>query len=585
MNDLVGAEGDLTQAIKIPVANRTLFRRRSEIREKMGKYAEAISDVVIEGSSGTCWERHRYRASLYEKCKNYAAALSDYNAALSISPWGNSGLSQDYFAIGRMKAQLGNDEEAAKNFEKAIANGSVEAEQALKTIRNKQLVRKYYQQAYTKFNANNYAGALSDLDEALKMDSNYEDAYFLRGRCRLGLQDYAGSITDNNEVIRLAPRNAAAFSIRATAKRELGRLQEALIDFDKAIDLNSQDPSNFHGRGVTKQRLKNFEGAVADYARAINLKPGHIDARLSRATIYNERKEYNDAIQDCDLVLKLDSKRADAYNNRGFAKEQLKNSSGAMEDYEKAAELGNTWAKTRLSEMRITLKMQEEAARQQEEKKRQQDAINEYHQLEIERKVKLKEHEKEEQEQFTQAFLAVELDSKTGIKSPQEINAGFRQLEAQAFKLKYVNFYLGRAHFFDESAQKEQNAIRKKMLQENAIKDYRQAMEFDPFVEGAAERLEAIENEMRPKMSTTISGFFASPQTTTANVQLPTRNELTAEQCEKLDKMKQQMKMKLKKESPDPKSLSVTNGPNPFDDNNKERFSSDSKKMESILKP
>ena len=79
--------------------------------------------------------------------------------------------------------------------------------------------------------------ALSDCNEAIKVDRTYAPAYINRGNAYLSKGDFEHAFGDFNEAIRLDPKSAWAYS-------ERGDLYKAKGDFDHALaDFNRGDPA------------------------------------------------------------------------------------------------------------------------------------------------------------------------------------------------------------------------------------------------------------------------------------------------------------------------------------------------------
>jgi tetratricopeptide (TPR) repeat protein len=68
-----------------------------------------------------------------------------------------------------------------------------------------------------------YAGAVTALDEALRLDPSWVDGYAVRGAARSRLGDYEGAIADYEEILRLDPGNPSATLNRQNALAELSR--------------------------------------------------------------------------------------------------------------------------------------------------------------------------------------------------------------------------------------------------------------------------------------------------------------------------------------------------------------------------
>src|SRR5207248_2308850 len=81
-------------------------------------------------------------------------------------------------------------------------------------------------------------------------------------------KDFARAIKDYDEAIRLDPKFADAYHNRGSAWSDRKDFDRAIRDFDEAIRLDPKDPYPFNGRGDAWRRKKDYARALADYADA-----------------------------------------------------------------------------------------------------------------------------------------------------------------------------------------------------------------------------------------------------------------------------------------------------------------------------
>jgi tetratricopeptide (TPR) repeat protein len=168
------------------------------------------------------------------------------------------------------------------------------------------------------FNTQNYANAIEYYDEAIKLDSDFVDAYFYRGYSKRQINDLKGAIADYDKAIELKPDFVDVFTFRAQVKSDLKDSIGAFSDYHKAIKL---------------------------YDQVIKLKPDSANAFTDRGFVKWKSNDWKGAIQDFDFAIKLDPKNAQNYRLRGqikLSKPQLKKE--ACSDFLKAKELGDRQA-------------------------------------------------------------------------------------------------------------------------------------------------------------------------------------------------------------------------------------------------
>ena len=163
--------------------------------------------------------------------------------------------------------------------------------------------------------------------------------YFNWGNKKLDLGDYAGAIVDYTQAIRLKPDFASAYYNRGIAKKELGQYIAAIADYTETIRLKPDHASAYYNRGITKRKLEQYDAAIADYTEAIRLRPDHASAYYNRGIANSKLGKYFAEIADYDMTIRLKPDHAKAYNNRGAAKANLKQHSAAIADYDTAIQL------------------------------------------------------------------------------------------------------------------------------------------------------------------------------------------------------------------------------------------------------
>ena len=194
-----------------------------------------------------------------------------------------------------------------------------------------------------------YAAALKDYDTAIQIRSDYVEAYEMRASLKEFLGQHFDAIQDYDIIIRLRPDYAKAYVWRGNVKTKLGQHLAAIKDYDAAIRLNPDDDVAYHSRANAKLELEQYDAALQDCNTAIKLlqrddtpelaaylKP---DFFTNRGVVKSRLGQHFDAIQDYDAVIRSKPNYALAYQNRGFSKSALGQDLAALKDWYKAMEL------------------------------------------------------------------------------------------------------------------------------------------------------------------------------------------------------------------------------------------------------
>ena len=108
-----------------------------------------------------------------------------------------------------------------------------------------------------------------------------------------------------NNAIKLQPNYIDAYVNRGNAYYGLGQYQRAIEDYNKAILLKPDYAKVLFNRGTAYSKLSHHQSAIEDYNEAIRLKPDYVDAYYNRGYVYLNQGNNNlgclDAQKACAL--------------------------------------------------------------------------------------------------------------------------------------------------------------------------------------------------------------------------------------------------------------------------------------------
>ena len=117
----------------------------------------------------------------------------------------------------------------------------------------------------------NIENALSDFNEAIRLQPNYSKAYVNRGVAKYTLGDKQGSLSDYNEAIRLNPELAVAYFNRGNAKSDLGDDQGTLSDYKEVIRLKPNDSKAYNNLAFIYDKMGDKQKAQVYFLKAKEL--------------------------------------------------------------------------------------------------------------------------------------------------------------------------------------------------------------------------------------------------------------------------------------------------------------------------
>ena len=127
--------------------------------------------------------------------------------------------------------------------------------------------------------------AESILTVALKLTPSDSALMVDRAQARAGYRDYAGAVEDLNKAIKLGGGEADAFVFRASAYRHLDRLELALADIEKALALEPTHLGGLLERGILRRLREDNDGARRDWLGILLTAPGSPAADAARQNL------------------------------------------------------------------------------------------------------------------------------------------------------------------------------------------------------------------------------------------------------------------------------------------------------------
>jgi tetratricopeptide (TPR) repeat protein len=168
----------------------------------------------------------------------------------------------------------------------------------------------------TRLKQGDYAGALADLDAALRLDPQLADAYRHRSAARLLAGDLAGAEEDAKQAVALRPGVEAHAQCGAVFQCEQD-FAAAVEQYSRAIDLNPHLFWAYLLRGNAYYHLGALEETYADYRRALQLAPGLAVSHMVRILRRLIGADPAAALADCDAYLRHHPDDFLTYGRRG----------------------------------------------------------------------------------------------------------------------------------------------------------------------------------------------------------------------------------------------------------------------------
>lgn len=323
---------DFNQAIELTPDDLEIYKIRGDAKSTLGDYKGAINDYnhVLKLNPDDLELRKKH-----DEIKKILEVLSHKDGTVvrrtiirtGIESGPSSGDVSNYI----QHIQRGHEKSAKGDYAGAIEDLT----QAIKLKPDDTQARS--SRASVREKIADYAGAIEDYTNIIGYNPNDGSAYILRAQVRLKLKDFIGAIADYNQALKLKPDDSYfILNNRGRAKLESGNHTGAIEDFTEAIKLQPNGTYGYNNRGLAKRKLGEYAAAIEDHNQAIKLKPNETNAYRLRGHVKVELEDYTGAIEDYTQAIKLNPEDSFAYLDRGNAKRKSKDFDGAIEDYNQA---------------------------------------------------------------------------------------------------------------------------------------------------------------------------------------------------------------------------------------------------------
>ena len=379
LGDHAAAIPDWTEAIRLSPGNASSYLNRGVAYDSANQPDNAIADYT-EAHRLNAKDLHPlfYRGIVYYSKKGlYDQAIDDFTRALAIDP------KKINVLINRGIAwrEKGDPDRAIADFSEALRQGLVVGDVLKLESREPEAVRHWEQVAKARYQRGNayvmkkeFDLALSDLNEAIRINPRDDRAWTMRGGLFLARGEAQRAINDFNEAIRLNPNDYYAVFQRGFAYHSIEEADKAFEDYSRSIALNEKYITAHLNRGIILYtRRGEFDAAIADFGAALQLGPDNVNALTHRGVAYGAKGDFRSAfadldhaiaiapefdkaryyralvhglagqpalaLQDLDAVLRLDLANIDALTMRARVYGQLLDNEKAVRDYSAALKI------------------------------------------------------------------------------------------------------------------------------------------------------------------------------------------------------------------------------------------------------
>jgi Tfp pilus assembly protein PilF/DNA-binding transcriptional ArsR family regulator len=161
----------------------------------------------------------------------------------------------------------------------------------------------WIQQALSQIQLDQFTEAIISCENALAIEVDNYNAWYLRGCCLGGLSRYREEAVSYFQAIYYQPDFYNAYYNLGIVLGQLGHYEEAISTYDIAINLKPDFPQAWNNRGTSFAKLGNYKDALTCVERAIEIDPNHIYALGSQAELLLATNRWNEGLEAMKDIL------------------------------------------------------------------------------------------------------------------------------------------------------------------------------------------------------------------------------------------------------------------------------------------
>lgn len=185
--------------------------------------------------------------------------------------------------------------------------------------------RQLYLNALAKDSLKDFDGALADIDKALAMESNNDMMHVLHAKVEAETNHPKEAFDEVNEIIRHNRTYFDAYLLRGVMKAKLGNYEGAVSDFNKCVKLDPKNPKGYYNRGLAHAYLDEIKQAIKDFTLSIDLDPINANAWFQLGYWKEIMGDLNGSLADLNKAKELNPNDKELYVSLAITNYKLKN--------------------------------------------------------------------------------------------------------------------------------------------------------------------------------------------------------------------------------------------------------------------
>ena len=204
-------------------------------------------------------------------------------------------------------------------------------------------VHQLYLSALAKDSLKDYSGALADLEKAISLQNN-DSVHVLHAKVETETNHSKEAYVEVNEVIKHNHTYFDAYMLRGILRAKQGNYEGAAFDFNKCIKLNNKSAKAFYNRGLAHAYMDEIKQAISDFTKATELEENYSIAWFQRGYWKEISGDLNGSLADLNKAKELNPNDKDLYVSLAVTNYKLNNKNEACTYLNEAKNRGSSEA-------------------------------------------------------------------------------------------------------------------------------------------------------------------------------------------------------------------------------------------------
>lgn len=340
MKTLAGLCLTLLLTVSVAGQNAKKFYKTGEEFYNTENYQDAITQFTSAiGINPEYKDAYFMRGLAYEKIKDFQKAADDFNRAFVLNPKEE----ELCYHLGKNQYELKKYDESLNTLNKCTQLNKkfvpayqqkilvlLALDQALFALKVSDTILALDGSAYNYYlcglvneHLNSKQKAEWAYSKSIKEDKKYVDGYVALANLQVELNKLDDAMTNCNEALKLNANSREALIVRSNVFLKKLDYRNGIDDISRGIVLNPNDEELFYIRGTYYQQFSQQQNAINDFNKVITMNPKHAEAYYQRARSFEEIANYQAAIKDYQSLMKISEFDAKAQKLLKEAQERL----------------------------------------------------------------------------------------------------------------------------------------------------------------------------------------------------------------------------------------------------------------------